>query len=742
MTCFKNFSGGADVLWKALDDDFHSQDWRIRYEAVEKVTVMFRFLPENVCKKNSASVKSVLSHAFCCIIACTEDMTAEISQQATLFLGTIHDSALKTLISCLEHQFDTVPIDRPIILKRLYQLFNCLMDRKVLTWSFFVSRFDLLINEIRNYESHQKHVNESVLGMQKESESAANEQTNSTVRSLSANLKYPYKRTVSAPGGMGLSAKVSNVSAPPNFTILGNSNNPFGSTSNRQQSAPILKNKNSKEHLLSKQVSNVATVIDELEYINIAAKTMDIEEVDKETIHRLVFLFMQFLSHAEQCCSKNDKADHDEQGSSSKDGSSNAAYAGQPCGKTSAKAFQSLYTLLGFNENECRFTTMPYRIRCTPAINAFMNNLPQVLDNNFAIGKLMLVNVILIMQKIPFPPRYATTWQHAYTLMQEKYLFQGCGFSLWHLEPPMRKNWLNTVMVIAYKYAYGHDEAKVGEKIVGLLRIIIHTLAAQAHVCDRYSKPTTGVNMRSRDLSSVGGETDQNLPEDGTFQDKDDESDGESDNEESAEENETNVQVVREPPKKLPVLPEPLPLGWAMQRLPSGRILFVDNKNQVTTWIDPRTGKSSDGKTEEELGLLMESPPSPLSLMDVITVGSPVNLDSVVSESSSSSVVTVTGGPPMMSKPPQEERLLPIGPSRQAALLTKPEQERVVFEKFWQVLNNSAVPRGDSEMIPLIEEKLSADKVQIVANIQKQDSVDVKEVTTTECYVGTVTHFR
>ena len=94
------------------------------------------------------------------------------------------------------------------------------------------------------------------------------------------------------------------------------------------------------------------------------------------------------------------------------------------CVQVSAKAFQSLYTLLGFNENERRFTTMPYRIRCTPAINAFMTNLPQVLDNNFAIGKLILLNTVLILQKIPFPPRYATTWQHAYTLMQEKYLFQ------------------------------------------------------------------------------------------------------------------------------------------------------------------------------------------------------------------------------------------------------------------------------------------------------------------------------
>ena len=73
-------------------------------------------------------------------------------------------------------------------------------------------------------------------------------------------------------------------------------------------------------------------------------------------------------------------------------------------------------------------------------------------------------------------------------------------------------------MVIAYKYPYGHDEALVGEKIVGLLRIVIHTLAAQSHVCDRFSKPVTGLTMRSRDLSSIGGETDQNLPDDNMFE--------------------------------------------------------------------------------------------------------------------------------------------------------------------------------------------------------------------------------
>ena len=67
------------------------------------------------------------------------------------------------------------------------------------------------------------------------------------VRSLSANLKFPYKRTVSAPGGMGLSAKASNASVPPNLgnLVVNRADHAFTSSS-RQISAPILKNKTSR----------------------------------------------------------------------------------------------------------------------------------------------------------------------------------------------------------------------------------------------------------------------------------------------------------------------------------------------------------------------------------------------------------------------------------------------------------------------------------------------------------------
>ena len=57
----------------------------------------------------------IFSHFFPIYVACMEDLTPQVSQQANLFLGTIHDSSIRTLIQCLEYQFDNIPIDRSVI---------------------------------------------------------------------------------------------------------------------------------------------------------------------------------------------------------------------------------------------------------------------------------------------------------------------------------------------------------------------------------------------------------------------------------------------------------------------------------------------------------------------------------------------------------------------------------------------------------------------------------------------------
>ena len=48
---------------------------------------------------------------------------------------------------CLETQFDSVIVDRPMVLQSIYQLHNSLSERKILTWEFFLNRFDTLFLE-------------------------------------------------------------------------------------------------------------------------------------------------------------------------------------------------------------------------------------------------------------------------------------------------------------------------------------------------------------------------------------------------------------------------------------------------------------------------------------------------------------------------------------------------------------------------------------------------------------------
>jgi hypothetical protein len=64
--------------------------------------------------------------------------------------------------------------------------------------------------------------------------------------------------------------------------------------------------------------------------------------VDKETLHLLVFLFMQFLSHPEHATIPENK--------------NSRAHSAM------LKSFQCLFSLIGFDDREHRFMTMPHKV--------------------------------------------------------------------------------------------------------------------------------------------------------------------------------------------------------------------------------------------------------------------------------------------------------------------------------------------------------------------------------------------
>ncbi|XP_053676788.1 protein unc-79 homolog isoform X2 [Anopheles nili] len=475
---------GSDVFWKVVQEAFHDADWRVRFEAVERVTVITRFM-DSTPLRAEVSLQTSLATAFCHLIAACDDLNVHVAQRATLYLGTIHDYAIQALLYCLESQFDKFIIDRPVVLQSIYQLHNSLSDRKVLSWDFFLNRFDTLfveaqvnleragdisyLRDLRNSENGSEILSTKI-NKAREALSQS-DTTGSMSKTLSASFgtKWPYKRTMSAPA-----------------TIIPRQESKMEKEKvySRQVSAPILKRKSSRFGL-DGHVHSISGPNDDF-HMGSLYRVIDLEEADKETIHLLVFLLMQFMSRPDLAYPTDEK----------------------PLFKIQSIVLRHLYLLLGYNQGEKFFHVTPARLRCSSVFNAFMANLPQVLDQNHQMGWLLLPTVI---QLLLFAPNQANGgfFQSGTSGGADQNHHSNVvtyNFSIWYLEPHVRRNWLMSLLVILYKYQY--NQAAMADQVQNLIRLVINSLDAQFHKCRRI--PTTIImdysttRLRNQSQPSLG----------------------------------------------------------------------------------------------------------------------------------------------------------------------------------------------------------------------------------------------
>ncbi|KAL4717234.1 hypothetical protein ACJJTC_017121, partial [Scirpophaga incertulas] len=207
--------GGADVFCSLIRDQFHNQDSRVRFTAVERVTIIIRFMDGSPVK-SSLPLQTALATAFCYLISSMDDINVYVAQRATLYIGTIHDKAIEMLLYCLETQFDLVIVDRPMVLQSIYQLHNTLSDRRILAWEFFLNRFEALFleaqinsNKTVDFSNLRELVSsdtssEWFLYKVRRAHEALSVSAREPAHSLSASFgtKWPYKRTISAPAAV------------------------------------------------------------------------------------------------------------------------------------------------------------------------------------------------------------------------------------------------------------------------------------------------------------------------------------------------------------------------------------------------------------------------------------------------------------------------------------------------------------------------------------------------------------
>ncbi|XP_016891369.1 protein unc-79 homolog isoform X4 [Cynoglossus semilaevis] len=464
-----SLSHGADIFWNHISLNFNSKDWKIRFEAVEKVAVLCRFLDIGAVTKNHL-LKYSLAHAFCCFLTSVEDVNPAVATRARLLLDTIKRPSLQGLCLCLDFQFDTVVRDRPIILSKLLLLHFLKKDIPALSWEFFVNRFETLSLEaqlhldcnkefpfpttITAVRTNVANLSDAAMWKIRRARFARNRQK--SVRSLRDSVKGDLaesKRAFSLPESQSQSNRL------PLRLIR------------QEQSAPTLGD-------MIEKVLPGHTPSPEDDSIIRDLLPEDVG-IDHQTVHQLIMVLMKFMA---------------------KDQSSAEADIG------SAKAFNTvkrhLYVLLGYDQQEGCFMIAPQKMRTSTCFNAFIAGIAQVMDYNIGLGKQLLPLVVQVL-------KYCTCPQLRH------YFQQPPRCSLWALKPHIRQMWLKALLVILYKYPYRDmDGSKV---VLHLIHITINTLNAQYHSC----RPHATAGPLYSDNSNMSRYSEKEKEEDSVFDESD-----------------------------------------------------------------------------------------------------------------------------------------------------------------------------------------------------------------------------
>ena len=115
--------------------------------------------------------------------------------------------------------------------------------------------------------------------------------------------------------------------------------------------------------------------------------------------------------------------------------------------RTQLAVLRHVTTLLGYNPSDKNFFVTPTRLRASAIFNSFLSNLPQVLDQNFTVGKTLIPISLNLLHYCPAPNRIAGQRLHPY-------------FSLWLIEKHVRRYWLSALIVILYKVRLNFKKRK------------------------------------------------------------------------------------------------------------------------------------------------------------------------------------------------------------------------------------------------------------------------------------------
>ena len=106
-----------------------------------------------------------------------------------------------------------------------------------------------------------------------------------------------------------------------------------------------------------------------------------------------------------------------------------------------------------------------------------------MVDKNFALGNILLTPVLRLLRYLPLPANDENISIRASQLNSENL---PPDYTIGLLDSQNRQSWINTLIVILYKYQYNlpNDNQNIGNLIKHSIQIAINTLKFQFHRCE------------------------------------------------------------------------------------------------------------------------------------------------------------------------------------------------------------------------------------------------------------------
>ncbi|VDK82206.1 unnamed protein product [Litomosoides sigmodontis] len=464
---------GEEMFWKVVNSQFTDQRWEERFSAVERSSVLLQLASASPISSNKV-IQTSLSCCIAHLIASVDDPSVAVAQQALLSIQHMPSASLKLMCLCLESQFDSSILDRALIITRIQQLTSILPDEEILTWEFFIQRFEELAIEsqllMKNGETNVIHdlthsdplsefCQQKIARARQVIENSSN--ARSIVRTLqNDSMCHQLSATLGPSREIVGELKYGEVKRCTNALISGKRKIRRLITITKVISAWKFS-----KHLQS--FSNVVSALARSPTNRISAhpreftdeessmcllmnRVVDIDNPERHIVYATVSLFISFL------CKK--KKSGDEKASA----------------KKQSLLFRHFNVLIGYSNSEKCFTIPPKTLRKSAVCNSFLSGLPEILDSNLAVANQVMMLAVQLLLHLPSPQKMASDQP-------------SIEYSLILLDNNTRHFWLNAVILILYKYRY--DAPPLSEYLRKLISIIIRTLEIEVHMCNMKLPP-------------------------------------------------------------------------------------------------------------------------------------------------------------------------------------------------------------------------------------------------------------